>query len=309
MLSQEMTSYPASKLLQVALAGIFMPSFFTVATITSSSSQIPASTDTAFIGPTPHAKFHTNAFNSDKRHTTKRSTLTSLKEPDEVESNFGRMKYWNQCYEKEEDFSWYAEWNDIQPFFTELVPLNHEENAKQPRVLLSGIGNDKSMVDMYDFGYKQMAAFDYADEGVESARRFFGERVLSTNEEEEESIENGNDDGCDLRVADARDLPYANDSFDAILEKGTLDAIYLSGAGDKVLGGDHLDMAVSEMARVIRKGGIVVSITAACADAVKESFEKCDGAWRVLRDGGFYVTDDGFTSNNIDATIFAWERI
>jgi SAM-dependent methyltransferase len=215
------------------------------------------------------------------------SFLSSLKEPDEKESKFGRQTYWNECYEKEREFSWYAEWKDIQPFFTELVPLNHEQPP--PRVLLPGIGNDRSMVDMYDHGYTQMSAFDYAAEGVECAKEFFADR------------------DCDLLLADCRNLSYENDSFDAILEKGTLDAVYLSGAHDKELAAEYLAMAVSEMARVVRKGGVVMSITAACADAVQEAFEKC-GKWRVLRDGGFYATDDGFTSNNIDATIFAWER-
>ena len=223
-----------------------------------------------------------------------RSSLFSvLKEPDEADSNFGRMGFWNQCYEEEDEFSWYAEWNDIQPFFSELVPPNNDLGI-QPRVLLPGIGNDKSMVDMYDFGYSEMTAYDYAPEGVECAKRFFGDRV---------------NNGCNLQVADARDLPYDTDSFDAILEKGTLDAVFLSGARDKDLAAEYLDMAVSEMARVIRPGGVVMSITAAAADAVQESFAKLDSKWKVLRDGGFYVTDDGYTSNNIDATIFVWERM
>lgn len=233
------------------------------------------------------------------------SSLKSLKEPDETDSNFGRMEYWNNCYEDEDDFTWYAEWNDIQPFFSELVPLHVPLNEKidakdsssdkaqlaRPRVLLPGIGNDKSMVDMFDYGYSHLTAYDYAPEGIESAKRFFGER------------------DCDLRVADARDLPYKDDSFDAVLEKGTLDAIYLSGASDKGLASRHLDMAVEEMARTVKKGGVVMSITAACAGAVRESFGKDKDTWRVVRDGDFYVTDDGYTSNNIDATIFAWERL
>ena len=235
--------------------------------------------------------------------SSRKSFLSSLKEPDKKESQFGRQTYWNECYEKEDEFSWYAEWNDIQPFFTELVPLNYAADQNQdqdqdqdhdhpsPRILLPGIGNDRSIVDMYDYGYTRMSAFDYAEEGVECAKKFFADR------------------DCDLRVSDCRNLSsYENDSFDAILEKGTLDAVYLSGAHDKALAVEYLDMAVSEMARVLCKGGIVMSITAACADAVQESFGK-SGKFRILRDGGFYATEDGFTSNNIDATIFAWERI
>jgi SAM-dependent methyltransferase len=279
-----------------------------LATSTRTSSSLPslpanARTTPTFIGHT--VPIRTSATTCTRTRTRTRriirpSTANSsssllaaaLKEPEEEDSNFGRMDYWNKCYEEDEHFSWYSEWNDIQPFFTELVPLELEQDGtkQKPRVLLPGIGNDGSMVDMFDYGYTQMTAYDYAPEGVECAKRFFGDRK------------------CDVQVADARNLPFENDSFDAILEKGTLDAIYLSGAGDKTLAGRHLDMAVLEMARILREGGICMSITAACTDAVKQSFERCEG-WRMVRDGGLIITEDGYTSNNVDATIFAWEKI
>ena len=71
-----------------------------------------------------------------------------------------------------------------------------------------------------------------------------------------------------------------------------------------------------------------MSITAACAQAVEEVFSRSvdidDGIatheitgnsseqkkrWRVLRDGSLYMTEDGYASNNVDGTIFAWERL
>ena len=150
------------------------------------------------------------------------------------------------------------------------------------------------MVDMYDYGYTKMTAYDYAPEGVQCAKRFFAHR---------------NDDvNLHLQVADARDLPFPTNAFHAILEKGTLDAIYLSGGNDKELASTYLDMAVLEMARVLEPGGVCMSITAACTDAVRASFDKFPEDWKVLRDGGFFVTEDGNTSNNIDATILAWEK-
>lgn len=228
-----------------------------------------------------------------------------LQEPEESSSNFGRKDYWNDAYKKEEEFTWYSGWSDVAPFFTELVPIN-----KSTRILLPGIGNDSSMVDMYDDGFRHMTAFDYAPEGVECARRFFGPDRLLSSRFPADTLVRGDEggEGVDLRVVDARQLTYEDDSFDAVLEKGTLDAIYLSGADDKEVASDHLALSVSELARVVRKGGIVVSITAACAEAVELAFTDTN-VWKVKRDGSFYVTEDGYCSNNVDATIFAWERL
>ena len=137
---------------------------------------------------------------------------------------------------------------------------------------------------------------DYAPEGIECARMMFGNERLSKM--------------GDLRVADARDLPYSDDSFDAVLEKGTLDAIYLSGGNDKEKKELHLAMAVAELERVVKPGGLVFSVSAACTEAVQTAFSEGEGrTWKQVLDGSLYITEEGYTSNNVDATMLAWERI
>lgn len=242
---------------------------------------------------------------SKRRHYSKlKGSL--LEEPD---NQFGRLSYWDDEYRQSlnddeeesnnndataETFSWYCGWDgELEPFFAELVPLQ-----SNPTVLVPGIGNDACIRDMFDSGYHRLTAFDYAPEGVECAKRMFGPERLQLMD--------------DLRVADARSLPYDDASFDAVLEKGTLDSIYLSGGMDKELARKHLGMAVSELARVVKVGGIVFSVTAACVDAVQRSFDECTevkGCWKQVRDGSVHMTDDGYTSNNVDATMLAWERI
>ena len=99
-------------------------------------------------------------------------------------------------------------WSELEPFWEELVP------EKSARVLLPGVGNDQAMVEMFDAGWSNVCAFDYAAAGVERSRALFGERAV------------------ELLVADARELPFAENSFDAALEKGALDSIFLAGDGD-----------------------------------------------------------------------------
>lgn len=208
--------------------------------------------------------------------------------PEPSDSNFGRQEYWNEFYKQQDSFSWYSDWDDLEPFVQELIP------SKELRILIPGVGNDEAIVGMYDAGYRNLVLFDYAPEGVQCARRLLGPERSST---------------VELLVADARDMPFESESFDAILEKGTLDAVYLSGGKDKALSTNHLDMAVRELARVLKPGGIMMSITAACVDKVQASFVEHASDWLQLRDGSFYMTEDGYTTNNVDGTILAWRRL
>ena len=195
----------------------------------------------------------------------------------------GQLEFWESEYKGNAEFSWYCGWDDLEPFWRELVP------DSDARVLLPGIGNDRAMVDMYDAGWQQLTAFDYASAGVALAASMFAERPV------------------DLRVADACSLPYADAAYDAALEKGALDAIYLSGGSEAAARTNKLQQAVDELERCIRPGGIVLSVSAAAAPHVARAFE-ASGAWRVLRDGSVHITEDGFASTNVDATMFAWAR-
>lgn len=234
----------------------------------------------------------------------------SLPEPND--SKFGRQDYWNQFYEAQEEegsFSWYSNWDELEPFCREILGGPYSDKKQQQQhVLVPGVGNDALLRDMYDSGYKYITAFDYASAGIECQKHLLGSRIRNNNDDDDDADSNN----INLVVADARNLPFFNSTFDSVIDKGTLDAIYLSGGIDKVLGQKHLNMAVSELARVLKPGGIALSISAACVDAVQSSFQEStntDNVWKQIHDGSFYITDDGYTSNNIDGTLLAWERL
>ncbi len=254
-------------------------------------------------------------FNKNRQQWTSSSSLkaSKLEEPDESESNFGRMAYWDESYQQQEAstnsgnedtsvFSWYCGWTEeLGPFFEELVP------DKDSIVLVPGIGNDVAIRDMFDVGgYQKIVAFDYAPQGVEAAKAMFGKDRLNTIAESMTKTSIISEDV--FRVCDARDLSndFVEDTFDAILDKGTFDSIYLSGGKDKEKARKNLDMSVSEIKRVLKKDGIVFSVTAACVDAVQDAFDR-DDDWEQVRDGSLHITEEGYTSNNVDATMLAWK--
>ncbi len=256
-----------------------------------------------------------------RRRTENRfySKSIDLEEPDESESNFGRMAYWDESYRQDDRqeetlnigdeakgdtnvFSWYCGWTDeLGPFFEELVP------DKGSMVLVPGIGNDVAIRDMFDVGgYQRIVAFDYAPQGVECAKAMFGNDRLKTIANEVGELAGIGKDV--FRVCDARDLSgdFGDDTFDAVLDKGTFDSIYLSGGKNKDKARENLYTAVSEMKRVLKEGGIVFSVTAACVTAVQEAFDR-DKDWEQIRDGSVYITEEGHASNNVDATMLVWK--
>lgn len=200
---------------------------------------------------------------------------------------FGTKEYWDGMYEGDgmavtEDglsaavYSWYCGWRELEPFWREIVP---DESA---RVLVPGVGNDATVVGLYDGGYECLTAFDYSAAAVTRATELFGARAI------------------ELACADATDLPYAERSFDAVLDKGALDAIGI--ASD-----DALRAATAELARCIVPGGVVVSVSRALEEStVLGAFQAAQ--WNVEHDGGLYLAESGAVSTDLAASIYVWRR-
>lgn len=135
---------------------------------------------------------------------------------------------------------------------------------------------------MHDDGYSDMLAYDYSRRGVERARALFGGRDV------------------ELIVADATDLPLETASVDATLDKGTLDAIYITGK-------DVFRDAVREMGRVTAPGGVAVSVSSVVEpDELLGAF---DGAlWENVHDGGLAFAEDGEATIDLGADLYSWRR-
>ena len=186
---------------------------------------------------------------------------------DNARSVFGRRQYWDDVYSgmgdfPKDEYSWYYGWDDtLKSHFTKAVP------SRDASILCPGIGNDPILLDLWRSGYHQLTAFDHSKHAVERQH----DLLSSESSWAAPALENV----CILH-RDARNLDHEwTDSFNAILEKGALDAIYLSGDG-------NIEQAVAELQRVLRPGGILVSVSGVVPEELRR---RLFAKWKWIRDG------------------------
>jgi tRNA A58 N-methylase Trm61 len=134
-------------------------------------------------------------------------------------------------------------------------------------------------LDLYNFGYHDITAFDYSSNAIERQ-----EELLSYSPRALEDVT--------LLVRDGRDLDEEwTDMYDIIFEKGALDAIFLSGVG-------NVEKSVEQLKRVIKKGGYMMSVSGVIPETLRREMFSLED-WEWVRDG----TDD------LKAGCFVWRRI
>ena len=168
--------------------------------------------------------------------------------------------------------SWYFGFEEYQHLVTQYV------TKKESCVLIPGIGNDSILIDLLKDGYSRLIATDYSEHAIERQRDLLWFETYP-----EESVE--------LYTMDCRKMePEWSDRFDATIEKGALDAIYLSGDG-------NLELAVAEIERVLRPGGILISVSGVVPEEVRRHVFSASN-WIWIQDG----------SSDLRAGCFVFER-
>ncbi|KAL7439528.1 hypothetical protein ACHAXH_005962, partial [Discostella pseudostelligera] len=247
----------------------------------------------------PHRRlyqFTTSNSEFDKDYS-KYSTASSSEEDTDAKSQFGTKVYWDAMYDgmgdfAAEEYSWYYGYEVIRPYLQEYGEelfslLNDVTSGKvedeaavatttmtsrhksQLSILLPGCGNDPLLLDLFNDGYRKLTAFDYSLGAIGRQRELL-EYLPATSEKSD----------IELRVEDARALPTEwTNAFDIIIEKGALDAIYLSGNDER-----NLEKAIVEFERVLRPGGICISCSGVVPEQLRrETFRTTEWVW--LRDG------------------------
>jgi len=144
---------------------------------------------------------------------------------------FSKAEYWDERYKKSDrPYDWYSSWEKIGPLVAEHMP------PLSGAILNVGCGNSRLPQELHDVGYKDVTSIDYSPAVIEQMQHKHA------------------DLGQKFLFMDMTSMTFANESFDLVVDKGALDALY-TGAHDKVF------EAVPEFFRVLKPGGIYFSIT------------------------------------------------
>jgi SAM-dependent methyltransferase len=218
---------------------------------------------------------------------------------DDAISAFGTRHYWDELYQgngdfPSEEYQWYYGWEKYGPYVKQYIPINSNNNNKDSTttrtILIPGIGNDPILLDMLQNKYTTgsgitLIGTDYSPHAIERQRDLLS-YVFNTNDRNHPhpNEQNNKDDNSNnycygniqLYQMDVKNMPQNwTGTIDAIIEKGLLDAIYLSGKG-------KVELAVQELERTLKPDGIFISISGVIPSLVRQSIFT---NWTWIRDG------------------------
>ena len=221
-------------------------------------------------------------------------------------SMFGTKVYWDDLYDGRGDFpadtySWYTNWNELQQYIkpyaasatatattTETMVHNDIATAtRSPCIFIPGIGNDSLLIDMIRAGYNQQYTFvvqDYSQYAMERQVELL-QSIGCTNYKyfREDTACNtsciGDDVRADVVISNNKKqiilhccditkmLPSTwKESFDIVIEKGLLDAVYLSDDTNTNLQG-----ATRNLHQTLKHNGILISISSVIPNEVRHT--------------------------------------
>ena len=180
---------------------------------------------------------------------------------------FGDVCYWNNQYSSSSnDYEWYTT-ESYAPMCSILLQLISPSERKRSQILEIGCGNSLFNRHLIDIGFHHILATDYSTEAIKWQL------------EKQDQLE-GDDaktySSIRYQCLNARDMKNTEASlFDIIIDRATLDAIDCEGVDGSVNEDVTVEVA-AEVMRVLKNGGIFISLTCRNIERRLESFVNID---------------------------------
>ncbi|KAL0210039.1 hypothetical protein P9112_010123 [Eukaryota sp. TZLM1-RC] len=163
--------------------------------------------------------------------------------------------YWNERYKKEPNtnFDWYLTYVNLR----EILAPHLNENA---RILVVGCGNSRLSYQLYEEGYKNIVSMDISDLVIDQMREKYKESAPE----------------LEWVTMDVRKLDFPSESFDIVLDKGTMDAL-LCGKDSF----ENVYAAHKEINRILKPDGVYVNVTYGQPESREDHFKRQGLNWNV----------------------------
>ncbi|XP_022138363.1 methyltransferase-like protein 13 [Momordica charantia] len=181
----------------------------------------------------------------------KRDILESL-------GDFSNKEGWDKFFagrQLDNPYEWYVEW----PELCDLL-LSHLSASSASQILIPGCGVSRLSEHLYDVGFQSITNIDFAKVAISNmSRRNTRQRPYMR-----------------WRVMDMTSMQFLDESFDAIIDKGGLDALVEAEDG-AMLANQYL----SEMKRVTKSGGKFICFTFAEPHVLGLLFSELRRGWKT----------------------------
>ncbi|XP_010526928.1 PREDICTED: methyltransferase-like protein 13 [Tarenaya hassleriana] len=170
--------------------------------------------------------------------------------------------YWDERFSSEEHYEWFKDYSH----FRHLIQNNVKPSSS---VLELGCGNSQLSEELYKDGIVDITCIDLSIVAVEKMQS----RLLSKGFKEIKVLQ-----------ANMLDLPFSDECFDVVIEKGTMDVLFVD-AGDpwnpRQETMDKVMATLDNVHRVLKPDGIFISITFGQPHFRRPLFEAPKFTWSV----------------------------
>ncbi|KAL0223502.1 hypothetical protein P9112_002892 [Eukaryota sp. TZLM1-RC] len=168
---------------------------------------------------------------------------------------YGTVNYWEERYKKEPNtnFDWYITYTSFKSVINSLLDENH-------RILVVGCGNSRLSQQLHDDGFKHVTSIDISQWVIDQMQEKYRETCPD----------------LEWQVMDVKRLDFPSESFDVVIDKGTIDAI-LCGKDSF----DNAHAAHKEIQRVLQPNGTYINITYGTPEARLDHFKQPGLNWNI----------------------------
>ena len=148
-------------------------------------------------------------------------------------AQYGKVEYWEERYTRDtEAFDWYQRWTGLKDIFVQYISPNQQ-------ILHVGCGNSKLSEEMLEDGFLNSVNIDISQVVIKAMQEKYRDKSSMR-----------------FMHMDAKKLEFEEQTFDAIIDKGTLDSV-LCGENSTAF----TQKVISEANRVLAPGGVYIVVT------------------------------------------------